>query len=86
MAAGVDFSAHSGAKIASKPRIAVEGCGPGRDGVAAAGGRATWVLKVTAERHPDAENISVDDASRLPQRHEAGAQQGAPQRRVGRRR
>ena len=28
LAAGVDFSAHSGAKTASKPRIAVEGCGP----------------------------------------------------------
>jgi hypothetical protein len=57
MTAGVDFSAHSGAKIASKPRIAVEGCGPAATAAlrSAAGRRAR--LTVTAERHPDAENI-----------------------------
>ncbi len=59
LAAGVDFSAHSGAKIASKPRITVEGCGP----VATASlrrpaGRRAH-LKVTAVRHPDGQNISA---------------------------
>jgi len=59
MLAGVDFSAHSGAKIASKPRIAVEGCGPvATASLRRAAGRR-GILKVTVERHPDAENISA---------------------------
>lgn len=58
MLAGVDFSAHSGAKISSKPRIAVEGCGPVATATlrSAAGRRGR--LTVTAERHPDADNIA----------------------------
>jgi hypothetical protein len=57
LAAGVDFSAHSGAKTTSKPRIAVQGCGPAATASlrAAAGSRAR--LTVAAERHPDGENI-----------------------------
>jgi hypothetical protein len=57
MAAGVDFSAHSGAKVTTKPHIAVEGCGPAATAAlrSAAGRRAR--LTVTAVRHPDAENI-----------------------------
>jgi hypothetical protein len=57
MTPNVDFSAHSGATIASKPRLAVEGCGPAATASLrkAAGKRAR--LSVTAERHPDAENI-----------------------------
>ena len=57
MAADVDFSAHSGAKIASKPRIAVEGCGPAATATlrSAAGRRGR--LSVVVERHLDAENI-----------------------------
>jgi hypothetical protein len=59
MAAGVDFSAHSGAKTASKPRIAVEGCGPAATASLRrpAGRRAR--LTVTAERHPDGKSISA---------------------------
>ena len=57
MAPGVDFSAHSGAKIASKPRLAVEGCRPAATAsLRKAAGRHAR-LTVTAERHPDAENI-----------------------------
>jgi hypothetical protein len=57
MAVGVDFSAHSGAKIASKPRISVEGCGPvATASVRSAAGRRGR-LTVTAERHPDEDNI-----------------------------
>jgi hypothetical protein len=57
LAPGVDFSAHSGAKIASKPRLAVEGCAPAAKASLrrAAGKRGR--LTVTAERHPDADNI-----------------------------
>ena len=53
----VDFAAHSGAKIASKPRLSVEGCAPATTASLrkAAGKRAR--LSVTGERHPDAENI-----------------------------
>lgn len=59
MAAGMDFSAHSGAQVASKPRIAVEGCGPAATASLrrASGRRAR--LTVTAERHPDGRNISA---------------------------
>jgi hypothetical protein len=57
LAAGVDFSAHSGAKITSKPHIAVLGCGPvARGSLRRAAGRRAR-LTVTAERHPDAANI-----------------------------
>jgi hypothetical protein len=57
LTAGVDFSAHSGAKIASKPRISVPGCGPvARGSLRRAAGRRTR-LTVTAESHPDAANI-----------------------------
>jgi hypothetical protein len=57
LAPGVDFSAHSGAKIASKPRLAVEGCAPAaRASLRRAAGKRGR-LTVTAERHPDADNI-----------------------------
>ena len=59
MAAGVDFSAHSGAKTASKPRIAVEGCGPAATASLRRPAGRRGVLKVTAERHPDGKNISA---------------------------
>jgi hypothetical protein len=57
LAAGVEFSAHSGAKTTSKPRIAVGGCGPAARATLrkAAGRRAR--LTVTATRHPDGTNI-----------------------------
>jgi hypothetical protein len=57
MAPRVEFTAHSGAKISSKPRLAVEGCGPvARASVRrAAGPRARMTL--TAESHPDAAEI-----------------------------
>ena len=59
MAAGVDFSAHSGAKIVSKPRIAVEGCGPAATAALRRAAGRRGLLKVTAERHPDGKNISA---------------------------
>jgi hypothetical protein len=59
MAAGADFSAHSGAKIASKPRIAVEGCGPAATASLRRAAGRRGLLKVTAERHPDGKNISA---------------------------
>jgi hypothetical protein len=57
MAAGVEFSAHSGARTTSKPRIAVEGCGPVATASLrnAAGRRGR--LTVVARRHPDEDNI-----------------------------
>ena len=53
----VTFTAHSGKRTASKPRLAVEGCPPAATASLrnAAGRKAT--LKLTVERHPDAENI-----------------------------
>jgi hypothetical protein len=59
----VTFAAHSGARTASKPRIAVEGCGPSATASLrrATGRRAT--LKLTVERHPDAENINRLDVT-----------------------
>jgi hypothetical protein len=58
LAEGVDFSAHSGAQIGSKPRIAVDGCGPAaRASLRNAAGRRGR-LTVTAKRHPDARNIA----------------------------
>ena len=53
----VTFSAHSGKRTTSKPRLAVEGCPPAATASLrnAAGRKAT--LKLTVERHPDAENI-----------------------------
>ena len=59
MAAGVDFSAHSGAKTASKPRIAVEGCGPAATASLRRPAGRRGRLSVTAERHPDGQNISA---------------------------
>jgi hypothetical protein len=57
LAAGVEFSAHSGAKTTSKPRIAVEGCGPAaRASLRRAAGRRAR-LTVTASAHPDARKI-----------------------------
>jgi len=57
LAAAVTFDAHSGAKTSSKPRIAVEGCDPlARASLRSAAGRRAR-LTVTAERHPDAENL-----------------------------
>jgi hypothetical protein len=58
MAPAVEFSAHSGAKVSSKPRLKVEGCGPAaRASLRNASGRRGR-LTVTARRHPDAQNIS----------------------------
>jgi hypothetical protein len=53
----VSFNAHSGKRIASEPRLEVEGCPPAVTASLrnAAGRRAT--LKLTVQRHPDAENI-----------------------------
>jgi hypothetical protein len=53
----VTFTAHSGKRTASKPRLAVEGCPPAATASLrnAAGRKAT--LKLTVSRHPDAENI-----------------------------
>jgi hypothetical protein len=53
----VSFSAHSGARTSSKPRLAVNGCKPAVNGSVrrAASRRATMSLKV--ERHPDAADI-----------------------------
>jgi hypothetical protein len=59
LAAGVDFSAHSGAKTASKPRITVEGCGPAATALLRRPAGRRGVLRVTAERHPDGKNISA---------------------------
>ena len=59
MSAGVDFSAHSGAKTASKPRIAVDGCGPAATASLRRPAGRRGVLKVTAERHRDGKNISA---------------------------
>jgi hypothetical protein len=57
LAAGVTFNAHSGASTSSKPRIAVEGCGPiARASLRNPAGRRAR-LTVTARRHRDAENI-----------------------------
>ena len=57
MNADVTFTAHSGKRTESKPRIAVEGCAPAATASLrrAAGRKAT--LKLTVERHPDAKNI-----------------------------
>ena len=54
----VTFTAHSGERTTSKPRLAVEGCPPAATASLrnAAGRKAT--LKLTVERHPDAENIA----------------------------
>ena len=57
MNADVTFDAHSGKHTVSKPRIAVEGCPPAaiaslRNAVARGA-----TLKLTVERHPDADNI-----------------------------
>jgi hypothetical protein len=54
----VTFNSHSGKRTASKPRLAVEGCPPAATASLrrAAGRKAT--LKLTLERHPDAENIN----------------------------
>jgi hypothetical protein len=57
MAAGVDFSAHSGAGTASKPRIAVEGCRPAATASLRSPIGRRGRLSVVVERHPDAENI-----------------------------
>jgi hypothetical protein len=58
LAAGIEFSAHSGARVTSKPRIAVEGCGPvARAALRRPAGRRGR-LTVTARRHPDAANIA----------------------------
>ncbi|MGH2978449.1 MAG: hypothetical protein ACRDLQ_02270 [Solirubrobacterales bacterium] len=58
LAAGVTFSAHSGAGTSSKPRIAVEGCGPAaRASLRRAAGRRAR-LTLVARRHPDAENVA----------------------------
>jgi hypothetical protein len=53
----VTFTSHSGKRTASKPRLAVNGCPPAATGSLrrAAGRKAT--LRLTVERHPDAENI-----------------------------
>ena len=53
----VTFNSHSGKSIASKPRLAVEGCPPAATASLrnAAGRKAK--LKLTVERHPDADNI-----------------------------
>ena len=57
LAAGVEFSAHSGARTTSKPRIAVAGCGPAaRASLRRAAGRRAR-MTVTARRHPDARNV-----------------------------
>jgi hypothetical protein len=54
----VTFTAHSGKRTASRPRLAVEGCSPAATASLrnASGRRAT--LKLTVERHPDADNIA----------------------------
>ena len=57
MRTDVTFNAHSGARTASKPRLAVRGCGPAAKGSLrrAASRRAT--LSLTLTRHPDADDI-----------------------------
>lgn len=57
LAAAVDFSAHSGAKVASQPRIAVAGCGPAARASLRQATRRRGRLTVIARRHPDAQNI-----------------------------
>ena len=57
LSAGVEFSAHSGARTTSKPRNAVAGCGPAaRASLGRAAGRRAR-MTVTARRHPDARNV-----------------------------
>ena len=53
----VTFTAHSGKRTTSKPRLAVNGCPPAAKASlrGASGRRAT--LKLTVQRHPDAPNI-----------------------------
>jgi hypothetical protein len=57
LAAGVDFSAHSGVRTASKPRIAVDGCGPAATATLRRPAGRRGRLTVVVERHPDAENV-----------------------------
>ena len=55
----VTFTAHSGKRTTSKPRLGVEGCAPAATASLrrAAGRKAT--MRVTVVRHPDAENIEA---------------------------
>ena len=57
MRPAVTFTAHSGKKTVSKPRLGVEGCPPAATAsLRNAGGRRA-TLKLTVQRHRDAENI-----------------------------
>ena len=81
MSPEVTFSAHSGKRTASKPRLAVEGCPPAATAsLRHAGGRRA-TLKLTVERHPDAENIEGLSVT-LPRGANAGLQ--APEGQVRR--
>jgi hypothetical protein len=57
MKPGVTFNSHSGKQIASKPRLEVEGCPPAATATLRRAGGRRATLKLTVERHPDAENI-----------------------------
>ena len=53
----VTFSAHSGKRTASKPRLAVVGCAPAATASLRNAAARRTTLALTVERHPDAENI-----------------------------
>jgi hypothetical protein len=57
MKADVTFNAHSGARTASKPRIAVEGCAPAATASLRRAATRKATLSLTLKRHPDADDI-----------------------------
>ena len=57
MNANVTFSAHSGKRTASKPRIAVEGCAPAATASLRRAATRNATLSLTVQRHDDADDI-----------------------------
>jgi hypothetical protein len=55
--AAVTFDAQSGAKTSSKPRIAVEGCGPRVSGSVRKARSSKPRISLTVQRHPDASKL-----------------------------
>jgi hypothetical protein len=55
--ADVSFTGQNGAKTASKPRLAVKGCGPALSASLRRAARRDPTLKVEVTRHPDADNL-----------------------------
>ncbi len=57
MRPAVTFDAHSGKRTAARPRLGVEGCPPAASASLRNVGRRSETLKLTVQRHPDADNI-----------------------------